>query len=85
MLEPMVESEVNAIYNSGNKSTGSSGNNKVMLCSTKEFIKGQKKAKFCLELIPKGIQEDGSTNSVPPEIQSLLKEFKKIIVEYLPA
>jgi hypothetical protein len=47
----------------------------VMLCSTKEFLKEQKKEKLCLAIMPKKVQEDEEKSHVPMEIQQLLDEF----------
>jgi len=56
----------------------------VMFCSTKEFLKEQKKSSFCLAMMLKQVQEIGKKSHVPSKIQPLLNEFKEIVADVLP-
>lgn len=61
------------------------GSSQIMLCSSKDFLKEQKREYFCLVVIPKRVQEMEKLNSIPLEIQPLLNEFKEIVVDDLSA
>lgn len=50
-----------------------------MFCSTMEFMKEQNKAHFSLAITLKQVQEGEKRNSIPLEIQYLLKEFEEIV------
>ena len=59
------------------------GSSQIMLFSSKEFLKQSKRIDFCLDIIPKRVQEIEKINSMPLEIQPLLNEFKEIVVDDL--
>ena len=53
-----------------------SSNNCNMLCSTKEFLKEQKKNVYCLSIVPMNVQEAVKGIFVLVEIQCMLEDFK---------
>lgn len=82
-LEPVAKEKTTTIDNSDVGCSGSRSGH-VMLCSAKEFMKEQKKAKFCLAIMPKKVQEDEEKSYMPMEIQQLLDEFAKIVADDMP-
>jgi hypothetical protein len=74
-----MENTMKTMGNNRNKNVGSS-NNRVMLYSTKEFLREHKKAHF-FSIMLKQVQDNGKMMPIPLEIQPLLKEFKEIILE----
>ena len=79
-LTPMLE---NTMIVEENKDVNN-GSSRIMLCSSKEVFKEQKRADSCLVVIPKRVQQMVKLNSAPLKILPLLNEFKEIMVDDLP-
>jgi hypothetical protein len=62
-----------------------SNKNRIMLCFAKDFIRENKQNIYCLAIMPKRIKETEKRNCIPTEIQHLLKKFKEIVGDNLPA
>lgn len=81
-LTPMLENAAEATTDY--RGTSMSNSNIMLLCSAKEFLKEEKRAKFCLAIVPKVVKEEvKSENNIATKIKPLLDEFKEIVVDDL--
>lgn len=65
----MLNNTMEAINTCGEINTSS---NKIMVCSTKEFLHEERRTYFYLELIPKEVKDEVKSNIIPTEIKPLL-------------
>jgi hypothetical protein len=68
----MVETELSGCDNKGNDNKNICSNNRIMMCSAKEFMREQENTHLCLALMPREVPESGKMSYVPPKIQPLL-------------
>jgi hypothetical protein len=80
-----VDNSNNKVMDSSNNKSMHNSNNQIMLCSTKEFLREHKHSGFCLAIIPKRIQDTQKKDFISANIHYLLKEFKEIVADALPA
>jgi hypothetical protein len=80
----MVETELSGNDSKEKDNINICNNSRIMLCSTKEFLREQKRNHLCLALVPREVLEIEKMSHVPPEIQPLLNEFKEIVGDDLP-
>ena len=52
-----------------------------MICSTKMFLKEERKVNCCFSIIPKGLSLDAKRNNIPIEVEGMLSEFNEITYE----
>jgi hypothetical protein len=80
----MVEIELSGNDSKERDNTNICSSSHTMFCSTKEFLRENKRNHLCLALVPREVLENGKMIFMPLKIQPLLNEFKEIVGDDLP-
>ena len=68
----------------GNNNNNHYNDRRIMLFSTKAFLKEGRKENCCFAIIPKGLILEENRTDIPIQVKEMLFEFRDIIFEEMP-